>query len=245
MAVRSVEPENARELISTSRTKPWLRIATEMAVIVISILLAFGIDAWWARGQEKKSITQYRNLLSAQMDANRLMLQSNIEEAERAQESLGTAIRAISPSPSPISADSLWSLLQGGWGAGTQYSNMEVSALESLLGLESFDPSEEPVLYRHMIAFRARADRLGDNIERGVAVKVRISDYVRSVSPVPGLLGPDPDSGEAFVVPIDRLLRDPQLESLLKELHGRQNLRERWARELLMITDSLSIALEG
>lgn len=36
----------------TRRDLPWLRIAVEGAVIVASILLAFGIDAWWASRQE-------------------------------------------------------------------------------------------------------------------------------------------------------------------------------------------------
>ena len=230
-------------LISTPRVKPWLRIAIEMAVIVISILLAFGIDAWWARGQERKSVAEYRHLLSVQMSANRLMLQSEVEDSERDQEGLGAAIRAISPNPSPISADSLWSLLQPGWGLGTQ--TVEVSALESLLSLASFDPTEDPVLYRHMIAFRGRTDRLEDNVDRFVVARGRTSDYIRSVSPPPALLPPDPDSGEVFLVPIDQLLRDPQLESLLKELHGRHNLRERWARELSTLADSILMALQG
>jgi hypothetical protein len=32
---------------------PWLRILVEGAVIVGSILLAFGIDAWWDAAQDR------------------------------------------------------------------------------------------------------------------------------------------------------------------------------------------------
>jgi hypothetical protein len=54
---------------------------------------------------------------------------------------------------------------------------------------------------------------------------------------------PDPDSGRAFSVPVDELLRDPQLESLLKELHERQQLRRVWALGLRSLADSISVSL--
>ena len=39
-----------------SRPIPWLRVFAEGAVIVVSILLAFGIDAWWEGRQERASL---------------------------------------------------------------------------------------------------------------------------------------------------------------------------------------------
>jgi hypothetical protein len=36
-----------------TRQIPWLRVFAEGAVIVVSILLAFGIDAWWDNRQER------------------------------------------------------------------------------------------------------------------------------------------------------------------------------------------------
>ena len=62
---------------------------------------------------------------------------------------------------------------------------------------------------------------------------------------LPTLLFADPDSGAAFPVPVDRLLRDPQLESLLKELHDRQTLRRIWADETRALADSISTFLAG
>jgi len=32
---------------ATTRQIPWLRVFVEGVVIVVSILLAFGIEAWW------------------------------------------------------------------------------------------------------------------------------------------------------------------------------------------------------
>lgn len=39
--------------MSKTRTIPWKRIAVEAAAIVLSILLAFAIDAWWAEKSER------------------------------------------------------------------------------------------------------------------------------------------------------------------------------------------------
>ena len=41
-----------------NRTIPWLRVAIEGLVIVSSILLAFGIDAWWDERQEHREEQQ-------------------------------------------------------------------------------------------------------------------------------------------------------------------------------------------
>lgn len=47
-----------------ARDIPWLRISAEAAAIVVSILLAFAIDAWWANRQvteeERDTLTQLR-----------------------------------------------------------------------------------------------------------------------------------------------------------------------------------------
>ncbi len=37
---------------------PWLRVAAESLVIIVSILLAFGIDAWWERHQNRQEEVQ-------------------------------------------------------------------------------------------------------------------------------------------------------------------------------------------
>lgn len=223
------------------REIPWSRVGIEMVVIVASILMAFGIEAWWQSGQERKAVAELRELVRVQMTANVEMLEADIEDALEAEASLRAAVRAISPDPGTITADSLWSLIAGGWEMRDE--NVEVSALDRVLGLESFNPTEQPVLYRQMIAFRGQAERLGDNVERFVTVKMRARDYIRTVTPLPTLMYADPDSGAAFPVPIDRLLTDQQLESLLKELYERQNVRRSWAEGLRSLADSVAGAL--
>jgi len=47
------------------RRLPWLRILIEGVVIVVSILLAFGIDAWW---EEQQDQAEEQRILSALLD---------------------------------------------------------------------------------------------------------------------------------------------------------------------------------
>ena len=42
---------------------PWLRVWVEGVVIVVSILLAFGIQAWWDERQESQEVMVSRSQL--------------------------------------------------------------------------------------------------------------------------------------------------------------------------------------
>lgn len=56
----SVNPSGLRRI-------PWTRVVVEGAVVVISILLAFGIDAAWAARQARSTEVDYLNALRAEM----------------------------------------------------------------------------------------------------------------------------------------------------------------------------------
>ena len=51
---------------------PWLRVFVEGVVIVSSILLAFGIDAWWEGRQQRILEVQYAERLRADLVADTL-----------------------------------------------------------------------------------------------------------------------------------------------------------------------------
>ena len=40
------------------RGLPWFRLLAEAVLIVVSILAAFAIDAWWAQSQESEKLAQ-------------------------------------------------------------------------------------------------------------------------------------------------------------------------------------------
>ena len=61
---------------------PWSRVVIEGLVIVVSILLAFGIDAWWDGRQEEASRVHLLSILQSDFTATRQLLESSIRRAE-------------------------------------------------------------------------------------------------------------------------------------------------------------------
>lgn len=70
------------------RQIPWPSITAEAVAIVISILLAFGIDAWWSNRQEKTRVDE-------SLFALRNELQTNLEEIQRERAFRTTVIASI------------------------------------------------------------------------------------------------------------------------------------------------------
>ena len=58
---------------------PWPRIALEGAVIVISILLAFAIDAWWDDRNDRKAEIEQLLRVAQELEANSERLQAKLE----------------------------------------------------------------------------------------------------------------------------------------------------------------------
>jgi hypothetical protein len=86
-------PESRSKPIPASRPIPWLRIFLEGAVIVGSILLAFGIEAAWDSRQELEREGEYLEQLLADLYANRDV----IANANRQQESQLHHARRVYP----------------------------------------------------------------------------------------------------------------------------------------------------
>lgn len=226
-----------------SQRIPWTRILTEGAVIVASILLAFAIDAWWEGGQELRSLRDHEDLVVAELAQASTRLRAEATDATAARESLGTAIRLISPEPEPISSDSLFSLIRAGWAMSDD--DIPITALERLLAMDSFEPTTRPELYRQMVDFRAMTGLVVRNVDRFVVTKERASSYLMSVGPRPSLMFDDPDPGSRFPVPIDELLRSRELEGHLRDMYERHEVRYARSLELAELADSITAHLRS
>ncbi len=76
---------------SPTRSIPWLRVFVEGVVIVGSILLAFGIDAWWDGQQERREEQEALAGLQSEFEANLTQANEVIErhlQGRRLMESL-------------------------------------------------------------------------------------------------------------------------------------------------------------
>lgn len=69
---------------------PWLRIGAESTAIIVSILLAFSIDAWWTTRVERDLESQYLGRLLEEVSINATNLEFIVELAERKVAALAT-----------------------------------------------------------------------------------------------------------------------------------------------------------
>ena len=84
-----------------NRTIPWLRVAIEGLVIVSSILLAFGIDAWWSSRQVKVERALTLALLEDQMRSNREILVTGDSLGAQGAARITMALSIMSPRRAP------------------------------------------------------------------------------------------------------------------------------------------------
>ena len=74
---------------------PWLRVFVEGVVIVGSILLAFGIDAWWEGKQERARESEILDSLLPEFHNKRTLLLRYHAEHERAVEGIGEVLAGL------------------------------------------------------------------------------------------------------------------------------------------------------
>jgi hypothetical protein len=94
-----------------SKQIPWLRVFVEGVVIVASILLAFGIEAWWDGRQEAEERSQLLSTMRESVQLNRASLEENIEGSESAQARTRRFIEMENPELAAVSTDTALSLL--------------------------------------------------------------------------------------------------------------------------------------
>ena len=95
-----------------SKQVPWLRITVEGVVIVASILLAFGIDAWWDGAQQRSAERSELEGLAAELRENRAALDNAIVSQEGIEghiEQLVSILElhseaSVTPVPAPLLA---------------------------------------------------------------------------------------------------------------------------------------------
>ncbi len=95
----------------TKREIPWLRVAIEGVVIVGSILLAFGIDAWWSHRADQAQERSILEGLYTEFSANLESLEATITEHRRTLDNSRQLLQLIGPVSEAHDAEQLDSLV--------------------------------------------------------------------------------------------------------------------------------------
>ncbi len=93
----------------------WKRVALEVVVIVGSILLAFGIQAWWDGRQAAALEQELLTSLADGFEENRRQAEAVIGEARRQQTLIGRFIGMSAVEAERISPDSVYMFLRSLW----------------------------------------------------------------------------------------------------------------------------------
>ena len=186
-----------------SKQIPWLRVFVEGVVIVGSILLAFGIDAWWDGRQAEAARQEWLVALEADFETNaslaaryvdrsagdrdlarRFVLMNAEEAAQIPQDSTWTYLVALfrpNPAPELASEDDELRRAIGEWRTAISYVNEFDARLWELLSLVQSALGKYPELQR---AF-AETDGTGGALTPlpgTFAAEVRADDQVMNLA---------------------------------------------------------------
>lgn len=174
-------------LILDSKHIPWVRILAEGAVVVVSILLAFGIDAWWddrqLREEEQRALQGLReDLLASQAELSSVLaaLVDNRDHFGEFQASTPELIRQW-----PSDAVSLWGL------SSSPTFDAYTGTLDALVGAGKLDLIRDARLRNVLVAWMKGLDDLPENLNEMRAEASRISHAMEAF-------------GGPFFRPIDR-----------------------------------------
>ena len=207
-------------------------------MIVVSILLAFGIDAWWENRQERQTDRQQLGVLRAEMAENRAEFEYRLRYGNETLEAQSKLIDLIGPESRPIPADSLAALLADAWSFGI--AEVESGAIDALLGSGEFRTSVRSDLYRLLVRYRViLADHRAEHSGQFIELRTRLLDYLGTVSPGAFVFGQSD-----FPVPVDDLLRDQQLEAIVSQLMVRTNQMVGAIEDMIGLADSVSVLLD-
>ena len=125
---------------------PWARLAAEGVVIVVSILLAFSVDAWWDGVTERERVREQQAQLHTQMLANQHLLEAAVARSRSSLDALRTIVDLVGPDPTLVPQDSLGLLFTPAFAV--PFESLGTSAAESRLASSDFLVADYPSLHR-------------------------------------------------------------------------------------------------
>lgn len=140
---------------------PWLRIGVEGAAIVVSILLAFAIDAWWAELQTRSEEQDVLQGLRSDFVASRGELQSVVSTYELSFDRFARFQRATPAALAEIPPDSVVGLVFALLG-GLTFDPVS-SALEAVINDGRLRLIRDPELRESLAAWRRALEDIEEN----------------------------------------------------------------------------------
>ncbi len=155
---------------------PWLRVFVEGVVIVVSILLAFGIDAWWAGIESRRDAHRELGTVLEEVHEARAQLQVVAlwrEREQSAASAVQSRLEGASPDEPIAVPDTLFGLSFGY----LVINDAPAQAAEAFVTSGHVDEVEDVELRRALLTWTsAVADLRDDEVRFGVEVENQLLD---------------------------------------------------------------------
>ena len=163
--------------MSGTNKTTWLRLLAEATAIILSILAAFAIDAWWEDAQQQKHLHSVLGFLEAEFVENIDLINQNIDYVNADQAYLKLFINMSPEDASKILSDRTFATLVAIWRPGTEISNNNfiIGMLESEnLPLLDYPRLQEAIAGRKVLQAQIHMDTLRLLRERSESVLIKI-----------------------------------------------------------------------
>ena len=145
--------------MNNTQSIPWRRISVEAAAIVVSILLAFWIDAWWEGRQARASEEVVLKTLLDDLVAKRQLLAERNRFVGAIRDSAETLLRISSGADAMAGEDSIDRLISDVWWVSND-AQWTSAPLESLAASGDLSLISNPELVQSLEALRVAIERV-------------------------------------------------------------------------------------
>jgi hypothetical protein len=157
---------------------PWLRIGAESAAIVASILLAFGIDAWWNSRVAQSETSLLLDALESEWESDLEKIDFTLDQITRFRRASEKVIASYRQGSYDLSAEDAEAFLRA-----QRFRTFKASlgALNTLLS-SSLDNISDPELRRAIASWPSVLDEIAP--EEGAILEITLLQYQRALARV-------------------------------------------------------------
>ena len=201
----------------TRQPVDWSRLVIEGLVIVVSILMAFAIDAWWEERRELHEEVLNLTLVAAEISANSERIDNKLQTIHHTIEATSTFISWMGPRPANVDAETVVKQWDKLFGVG--FFALQRSATEAYMATGQLEAAETAEVRRAIADWYSSGTRLEHQYERLRAAHANTSDYLQDAIPILHTIGINQvmsgHPASQFPFDLTAFLADPKLESRL------------------------------
>jgi hypothetical protein len=203
-------------------TIPWSRVVLEGVVIVFSILLAFGIDAWWDDRANREETREGLEAIRIELLENLDRLEEHAQFCMQVRVATDALLSLMGPSPEVVSSDSVLGLVAGALDGGIG-NRLSTTALDAMIAEGQFASIESAELRRSLGSWLSSA--VDQRIQQRDNARVQLREtraYAQTVMPFALVAGgyervATPHQSR-FLMNVVQVLSDPRLEGAVSQL---------------------------